>query len=556
MKRPPILRAFRALPGELVVDNFAGGGGASTGIDAALGRPVDIAINHDPEAIAMHKANHPETRHYCEDVWTVDPREACGDRPVGLAWFSPDCTHFSRAKGTAPRKKEIRGLAWVVIRWARAVRPRIIVLENVEEFSTWGPLLEDGRPDPARSGETYREWLGELTGLGYTVEVQSLVAADYGTPTTRRRLFLVARCDGAPAAWPAPTHGKGRAAAWRPAAEIIDWSIPCPSIFDRRRPLAEATLKRIAAGIRRYVVDAADPFIIPVTHQGDARVHGIDEPLRTVTAANRGELALVAPYIAQVSHGDWGYTDGARVRSLEQPLGTVTASRDHALVAPFIVRHGHYSTITGAGLREGCGAGTFRGQPATAPLATVCATNDKHLVVPVITKHYGRQVGHDVRKTLGTVTGRDHHALTAAFLTKFYGTSTGAPLQLPLPTVTSSGGKGGGHLAEVRAFLIKYYGAESGQQTSLFDPLHTVTSKARFGLVTVHGEVYAIADIGMRMLQPHELFAAQGFPDDYEIAPEHNGKPLTKTAQIALAGNSVCPQVAEAVVAANVGAAA
>lgn len=516
--RAPAIRVTRLLPGELVVDSFAGGGGASTGIEAALGRPVDIAINHDAEAIAMHRANHPETKHYQENIWEVDPREACGSRPVGLAWFSPDCTHFSRAKGTAPRRKEIRGLAWVVIRWARAVAPRIIVLENVEEFSTWGPLLEDGRPDPSRAGETYREWLGELASLGYSVEVTSLVAADYGTPTTRRRLFLVARRDGRAAAWPEATHGRGRAHSWRPAAEIIDWSIPCPSIFDRRRPLAEATLRRIAAGIRRYVVDAADPFIIPVTHQGDARVHGIDEPLRTVTAANRGELALVAP---------------------------------------FIVRHGHYSTRTGAGLREGCGAGTFRGQPVEAPLATVCATNDKHLVTALITKHYARQVGQDARRPLGTVTARDHHALTAAFLTKFYGTSTGAPLQLPLPTVTSGGQRGGGHLAEVRAFLIKYYGAGGRAQTlPLFDPLHTVTTKARFGLVTIQGETYQIADIGMRMLQPHELFAAQGFPDDYEIAPEHNGKPLTKTAQIALAGNSVCPQVAEAVVAANVGAAA
>ena len=549
-KRPPILRAWRALPGELVVDNFAGGGGASTGIDAAIGRPVDIAINHSPEAIAMHRANHPETKHFCENILEVDPREACGSRPVGLAWFSPDCTHFSRAKGTAPRSKEIRGLAWVVIRWARAVRPRIIVLENVEEFQTWGPLADDGRPDPARAGETYRQWLGELGALGYSIEVRSLVAADYGTPTTRRRLFLIARRDGAGAAWPEPTHGEGRGERWRPAAEIIDWSIPCPSIFDRRRPLAEATLRRIAAGIRRYVVEAADPFIIPVTHQGDARVHGIDQPVRTITAANRGELALVTPFVAQVSHGDWGYRDGARSRSLDEPLQTVTASRDHALVAPFIVRHGHYSTITGAGLREGCGAGTFRGQPVEAPLATVCATNDKHLVVPLITKHYGGVVGHGVRRPLGAVTARDHHALTAAFLTKYYGTSTGSDLRAPLPTVTAGGGKGGGHLAAVRAFLVKYYG--EGRAQSLADPLHTVTSKARFGLVTIHGVDYEIADIGMRMLQPHELFAAQGFPPDYEIAPEHNGRPLTKTAQIALAGNSVCPQVAEAVVAANV----
>jgi DNA (cytosine-5)-methyltransferase 1 len=480
--RPPLLRAFQGiLPGELVVDNFAGGGGASTGIEEAIGRPVDMAVNHDPVAIAMHKANHPETRHFCESIWEVDPREAAGGRPVGLAWFSPDCTHFSKAKGTVPLKKEIRGLAWVVIRWAKTVRPRVIVLENVEEFQTWGPLSEGNRPDPARAGETFREWLAQLTGLGYRVEFRTLVAADYGTPTTRKRLFLVARCDSGALVWPDATHGAGRRQSWRPASEVIDWSLPCPSIFDRKRPLAEATLRRIAMGIRRYVIETAQPFI---------------------------------------------------------------------------VRHGHYSTLTGAGLREGCGAGTFRGQSVDRPLATVCATNDKHLVVPLVTKHYGgpnghQVVGHPVTATLGTVTARDHHALTAAFLTKFYGTSVGAPAAAPLPTVTGQGN----HLGEVRAFLMKYYGADGrAQQQSLFDPLHTVTSKARFGLVMVHGEPYEIVDIGMRMLQPHELFAAQGFPEWYDIRPEHNGKPLTKEDQTALAGNSVCPQVAERIVSAQVAA--
>lgn len=515
MTRQPVLRAFRALPGELVVDSFAGGGGASTGIEAAIGRPVDIAINHSPEAIAMHKVNHPETKHFCQDIFEVDPREACGGRPVGLAWFSPTCTHFSKAKGSVPLSNKIRSLAWVVVQWAKAVKPRVIILENVEEFQTWGPLGDDGRPDPNRMGETFREWLGALSALGYALEFKCLVAADYGTPTSRRRLFLVARRDGWPVVWPNATHGAGRGESWRPAAEIIDWSLPCPSIFDRKRPLAEATQRRIARGIERYVVGAAKPFIIPLTHgyrgdgSSDSRVHGIDQPMRTITGANRGE---------------------------------------YALAQPFIVRHGHYSHKTGAGLRLGCGAGIFRGQRLEDPLATVCGTNDKHLVVPVVTKHYGRQIGHDVRKTLGTVTARDHHALTAAFLTKFYGTSTGSDVRAPVPTVTASG-KGGGHIAEVRAFLLKYYGAEGRPSAqSLKDPLHTVTTKARFGLVTIAGEDYQIVDIGMRMLQPHELFAAQGFPDDYEIAPEYQGKPLTKTAQIKLAGNSVCPQVAKALV--------
>jgi DNA (cytosine-5)-methyltransferase 1 len=475
--RPPLLRAFA--PGELVVDNFAGGGGASAGIEAALGRPVDIAINHDPEAIAMHKANHPETRHYCENIWEVDPVEACAGRPVGLAWFSPDCTHFSRAKGTAPKKQEIRGLAWVVVRWAQTVRPKVIVLENVEEFQTWGPL-RDGQPDPGAAGETFRAWLAELVGLGYSIEFRSMVAADYGAPTTRKRFYLVAKADGGGIAWPEPSHGRGRPAPWRPAAEIIDWTLPCPSIFDRARPLAEATQRRIAEGIRRFVLGAERPFIIPLTHQGDARVHDIAEPLRTVTGAHRGELAFVSPSLIQRS---WGERQGQRPRCLDigKPLGTIVAGGvKHALVAAFI------------------------------------------------TKHYGGVFGHGVQMSLGTVTARDHHSLTTTLLTR----------------------EGSDRSEQVRAFLIKYYGAQ-GQAQQISLPLHTVTAKARFGLVTVQGEEYEISDIGMRMLAPHELFAAQGFPADYQIAPEVDGRPMTKTAQIRCAGNSVCPPVAAAIVAAN-----
>lgn len=518
MSRPPIMRAsFDAFPDELVVDNFAGGGGASDGIREAIGRHVDIAINHSPEAIAMHKANHPETKHFCENIWQVDPVEACAGRAVGLAWFSPDCTHHSRAKGTKPLSKKLRALAWVVVRWAKTVRPRIIVVENVEEFQTWGPLDRHNRPIKRRAGETFRKWLGKLRQLGYELDYRPLIAADYGTPTTRKRLFLIARCDEQPIVWPDATHGDGRTLPWRPAAEVIDWSLACPSIFGRKKPLAEATLMRIAKGIQRFVLETSQPFIIPLTHQRDSRVHSIREPVRTITGAHRGELALIDP---------------------------------------FVVRHGHYSHRTGAGLREGCGAGTFRGQSLMRPLGTICATNDKHLVCPVVTKHYGGVIGHDVERTLGTITARDHHALTTAFLAKLYGTSHSAGVDAPMPTITAGGGKGGGHLAEVRAFLVKYYGAEGrAQQQALFEPLHTVTTKARFGLVTIQGEQYQIVDIGMRMLQPHELFAAQGFRPDYEIRPLYNGKPLTKTKQIELVGNSVCRQVAAAIVSANAGTA-
>ncbi|MEP6651799.1 MAG: DNA cytosine methyltransferase [Myxococcales bacterium] len=357
--RSPTFRGAFAMPGELVVDNFAGGGGASTGIEAAINRPVDIAINHSPEAIAMHKANHPGTKHYCENIWEVDPVEACAGRPVGLAWFSPDCTHFSRAKGTQPVKKEIRGLAWVVVRWAETVRPRVILLENVEEFQTWGPVV-DGRPDPARMGETFREWTAKLTSLGYTLEFRTLVAADYGTPTTRKRLFLIARRDASGISWPAPTHGAGRAAPWRAAAEIIDWSLPCLSIFERTRPLADATLKRIATGIRRYILEAANPFVVPLTHQGDARANTVAEPLRTVTADHRGELALVEPFIFGVG----GRMGQSPPRSVDRPYQTITAKGDAALAFPFLVRHGHYSHLTGAG-------DTMRGQRLGAPLGGV-----------------------------------------------------------------------------------------------------------------------------------------------------------------------------------------
>lgn len=503
MSRPPIIRA--SFEGELVVDNFAGGGGASTGMEAALGRGADIAINHSPQAIAMHRANHPNTKHFCENILEVDPKEACGGRPVGLAWFSPDCTHFSRAKGGRPVKKEIRGLAWVVVRWAREVRPRVIILENVEEFQTWGPLNADNRPDPKRAGETFQQWCGQLTDLGYTVDFKSLIAADFGTPTTRKRLFMIARRDGQAVAWPGASHGAGAPNDWVPASEIVDWSLPCPSIFERKKPLADKTLKRIAAGIQRYVIDAADPFIIPVTHQGGYnRGHDIQLPLPTVTGAHRGEFALVSPTLIQTGYGERP-GQAPRVPGLHKPLGTVVAGGSkHALVGAFLSRY------------------------------------------------FGQSIGQSVNRPAPTVTpgGQGKTALTCACLTKFYGTSrVGASVENPLPTITA--GAGGGHMGAVQAFLVKYYSSGSHNHQSAQLPLHTVTTKARFGIVIVHGEPYVITDIGMRMLQPHELFAAQGFPRDYIIRPRFQGKPMTKTAQIMLAGNAVPPQPVEALVREN-----
>ncbi|ENO80946.1 C-5 cytosine-specific DNA methylase [Thauera sp. 27] len=407
------------LPNEQIVDNFAGGGGTSSGLEAAFGRPVDVAINHDPAALAMHRANHPNTRHLCESVWNVDPREIKG--PVGLVWLSPDCKHFSKAKGGTPVEKRIRGLAWVALRWASIKQPRVIALENVEEFVTWGPVVrhEDGghRPCPRRKGREFNAFVNALRRQGYAVEWRELRACDYGAPTIRKRFFLIARRDKLPIRWPEPTHGdpssrdvlSGRLLPWRTAAECIDWSLPCPSIFlskeegralGVRRPLADATLRRVAKGVMRYVVDAAEPFIVKPNH--------------------------TAP----------GYD-------------------------------------------------CFRGQGLFEPLQTVSAQ--------------------------------------------------------------------GLHFGEVRAFLVKYYGSD--QDPRLLDPLHTVTTRDRFALVTVAGEQYAIADIGLRMLSPRELFRAQGFGDDYIIdrGIDEDGREirLTKTEQVRMCGNSVCPPVARALVEAN-----
>jgi DNA (cytosine-5)-methyltransferase 1 len=542
-RRPPTLRAFHGSGGEeLIVDNFAGGGGASLGIEWALGRSPDIAVNHDPEAVAMHAANHPSTRHLCGDVWDVNPRQVCGGRPVGLAWFSPDCTHHSKAKGGKPRDKgkaeKSRGLAWVVVRWARDVKPRVILLENVEEFAQWGPLDDEGRPDKTRRGLTFRRWVGELKAAGYAVESRELRAHDYGAPTIRKRLFVIARSDGLPIVWPEPTHGPGRAYPHRVAAECIQWELACRSIFGRDRPLADKTMARIARGVFRYVIGAAQPFIVPLTHGrvNDSAPHGVGAPLRTITGAHRGELALVAPMLTKFQQNSVG-------QPLDRPVDTVLAGAARfGLIAPTLVQ-------TGYGERPGQAP---RALDLYRPLGTVVPGGKHALVAAYLAKHYGghEATGSDASAPLHTITTQDHHALVAGYLTKFYGTSTGSQLSVPMPTVTAGGDRGGGHMAEVRAFLTKYNRTGCGQDMGL--PFATLTTKDRFGLVYVEGEPYAIADIGQRMLAPRELFRAQGFPDDYEIAPAVDGEPLTKTAQIRMCGNSVAPPVAAALVRANV----
>lgn len=543
--------------GELIIDNFAGGGGASTGIELALGRRVDVAINHDPEAVAMHRANHPETRHYCESVWEVDPREVTQGRPVGLVWLSPDCKHFSKAKGGKPVEKKIRGLAWVALRWAATVRPRVIMLENVEEFVTWGPLVEgaDGkmRPCPKRKGREFGAFTNALRRHGYAVEWRELRACDYGAPTIRKRLFLIARRDGQPIVWPSPTHGDPKSAAvkakklkpWRTAAECIDWSIPCPSIFERAKPLADATCRRIAKGIMRYVVNAAEPFIVRVDQASAAKrngVAGLQDPLRTICTT--GGMAVVAPHVTKFRANSVGSRADA-------PLHTITAGGECARPAGAAHAMGIVSATlvqTGYGEREGQSP---RAPGLDKPLGTVVAGGTKHaLVAAFMAKHYGGVVGHGLHgEPLHTVTSTDHNSLVTSTLVKMRGDNVGQADTEPLQTVSAQGT----HFAEVRAFLVKYYGTD--QDPRLEAPLHTVTTKDRYGLVTVAGEQYAIADIGLRMLAPKELFRAQGFPAGYifEHGIDEHGQriSLTKSAQVRMCGNSVCPPLAQALVAAN-----
>jgi DNA (cytosine-5)-methyltransferase 1 len=659
---------------ELIIDNFAGGGGTSTGLEAAFGRPVDIAINHDPEALAMHAINHPHTKHLCESVWDIDPIKVTRNQPVGLVWLSPDCKHFSKAKGGKPVEKKIRGLAWVTLRWAAKCKPRVIMLENVEEFKTWGPLLCDAdgnwKPDPAKKGKTFDSFVRQLQAHGYTVDHRELRASDHATPTIRKRFFLVARRDGLPILWPKATHGApaspgvlaGKLLPHRTAAECIDWSIPCPSIFERKKPLADATLRRIAKGIMRYVVDADTPFIVgqggpiyagksvsvhqplgtipteshrsivvpsivPVTHQGGDRSESVHEPFRTITGAHRGEKALASATLVQVGYGERA-GQAPRALDIEKPLGTVVAgSSKAALVTAFLNEHanatgqrvmpvdeplrticaqvkgGHFSMVSAALVGVGGRAGDSRPRGVDEPTATITAKYDTAVVSAVlVNNNFGATPEASVEDPMRTVTTQHNKfQLATAFLAQHnkerQGVKAGRPIDVPISTITSSGSQQsvitshlvklrgtstaaatdeplgtisaqGQHHAEVRAFLVKYYGSD--QDPRLEEPMHTVTSKDRFGLVTIQGQDYEIVDIGLRMLAPPELYRAQGFPADYIISEIPDPKllfvdgqqttewpltlpriPLTKSAQVRMCGNSVCPPLSEALIRAN-----
>lgn len=553
--------------GELIVDNFAGGGGASTGIEMATGISVDIAINHDPEAIRMHRANHPSTRHYCESVWNIDPAKACKGRPVALAWFSPDCKHFSKAKGGKPKDKNIRGLAWVALRWAGTVRPRVIMLENVEEFKTWGPLNRSHRPIKAKQGVTFRKFVSQLENLGYEVDYRELVAADYGAPTMRKRFFLIARCDGEPIVWPAPTHGAAdseevKAEILQPyvgAYTQIDFSRPCPSIFDTSeeikekygiravRPLAEKTMQRIARGLQKFVIDNPEPFVVPIGHGEHCepymvqigqtgftadRSKDVREPLTTIVSKN--EHCLIEPKLSPCIMCNNENNVGA---SVESPLPTITTGNRNFVVAPTLIQY-HSETAS----RE------VRGQKLEEPIMTVDGSNRYGLVTAFIHKYFDggyKGAGDAVENPLPTVTAWDHNSICTANLIQMNNHCDGRDITEPIPTITA----GDGHFGEVRAFLIKYYGQGVGQEIGA--PLDTVTARDRFGLVTIAGVDYQIIDIGLRMLEPRELYGCQGFPDDYIIDRDYTGKEYPRSEQVKRCGNAVCPPIPAALIKAN-----
>ena len=540
------------IDGELIVDNFAGGGGASTGIELATGYSVDIAINHDPEAIKMHKANHPYTRHYCENVWAVDPVKACKGHPVALAWFSPDCKHFSKAKGGKPKDKNIRGLAWVACRWAGLVRPRVIMLENVEEFKTWGPLNRSHRPIKAKQGVTFKKFVSQLQDLGYQVEFRELVAADYGAPTLRKRFFMIARCDGKPIVWPEPTHGpadseevkNGLRKPYVGAYTQIDFSRPCPSIFETSeeikekygiravRPLAPKTMERIARGLKKFVLNNPEPFIIQCNHGGERRPNDIREPMPTITGKHG--YGIVEPYVVQI--GQTGFSED-RSKDVREPLTTIVSKNEHCLISPTLIQY-HSETAQGE----------VRGQTIKDPIMTVDGSNRYGLVTSFLHKYYDggyTGAGEDMKNPLPTVTAWDHNSVVTANLIQMNNHCDGRDMRDPIPTITA----GDGHFGEVRAFLIKYYGQGTGQDIKA--PLDTVTAQDRFGLVTINGVDYQIVDIGLRMLEPRELYGCQGFPDDYIIDHDYTGKTYPRSEQVRRCGNAVCPPIPAALVHAN-----
>jgi len=661
---------FSTQDDEIVVDFFCGGGGAGTGLEMGLGRAVNVAKNHSPQAISMHTVNHPGAVHYTTDVFDGDPDTECGGKAVGWFHMSPDCTHHSQAAGGQPRKREIRNLSWIGLKWAGKKKPRVISLENVKQILQWGPLIAKrckatGRvvtldlvphptkpksmvnriadqgevvpvdnqfliPDPSRRGQTWAVFVAELERLGYAVEWRVIKACDFGAPTSRERLFMIARCDGQPIVWPEPTHAKNPAKGqkkWRTAAECIDWTVPSKSIFGRPKPLADATLRRIAKGMKKFVIDAADPFIVPIanwsgesvqsaneplrtvtswprggsfamaspiiapaTHQGSDRINDPHAPLPTVTCANRGELTLISPVLV----GAGGPEYSGKPASADQPAGTLMTQNHRAIAAahlvkfrfddagkaldeplPTITSGGNYQRPAGAAHAMGIstvfmaqmngGFNTTAAKSIEDPMTTVTNTGSQQQLVTANLVHLrGNCDARDAADPLHTISaGGTHHGLVTAFMERQFGASVGQAVGEPAPTITAGGG-GKSSLVElqlspeieagalrVAAFLISYYGTENVSAAD--EPAPTITTKDRLGLVTVtiKGTPYVIVDICLRMLQPAELYKAQGFPADYIISHGADGKPFTKTQQVHMCGNSVSPPPMAALARAN-----
>lgn len=572
---------------ELIIDSFAGGGGASTGIEMALGREISVAINHDPDAILMHRTNHPNTEHYQASVWDVDPVEVCKGRKVGLMWASPDCKHFSKAKGSALVDRNIRGLAWIVLRWAGTVRPNIIMLENVEEFQTWGPVRK-GKPVKKKAGQTFRKWKGQLTDLGYRVEHRELVAADYGAPTTRKRFVLIARCDGQPIVWPEPTHAPRDSAAvksgqmkpWRSAAEIIDWSLPSYSIFDSKqeikekfgvnavRPLADNTMRRVIRGVDKFTIKSGKPFIVECNHGGEGHTRSATEPVNTVTGKYTG--GVCGPVLAPITVTNTSNSVGSQAN---EPLHTVTTAGNQMLVTPNLmcigqtgggdrIRHILEPAPTTVSKQEACVVGAsliqyhteqseyVRGAEVAAPIQTVDASNRYGLTCANLVEYYGNGNPLDVKEPMHTVTAHDREAVAAAHIVKYKGQELGQYPTDTLNTLTS-------HMeyAECRTLLMKDYSGSLGHWPKIRTLLNRYCGynlgPDEVLLLMLNGTPYYIVDITLRMLTPRELYNAMGFPPDYIIDHDYLGNPYHKTKQVARCGNAVCPPLAQAVVRAN-----
>ena len=517
---------------KMIIDCFAGGGGASVGIEMALGRSVDIAINHDPQAILMHKTNHPNTVHLTEDIFQVDLQKYVNGRKVALMWASPDCTSHSKAKGGKPRNSGLRILPWAVYKHAKAILPEVIIMENVEEIQQWGPLDKDGYPIKERKGEEYQRFVDKMKGLGYEFDSRELIAADYGAPTIRKRWYAIFRRDSKPIIWPEPTHNKDGSNGlkkWVPVHTILDFTDLGNSIFGRKKPLADNTMKRIARGLQKFVFGNPEPFIVQVNHGGDNfRGQSIHEPMPTIT--QKHGFGKITPVIAPIIDKAYGGNYSGAGSKMDEPLHTITTVDHNRLVAPLIIQY-HSETRNGE----------VRGQKVQEPIKTIDTSNRYGVVVTFLTKFYKSGTGQGMFEPIHTITTSPGHFGQVSVLTvKFE--------DLIKAGVTEEVAQ---KCTWVSEFIIEYYGCGTGQKIS--EPLHTIVTKDRFALITVLGNEYVILDIFLRMLTAEELKLGQGFPKDYIIDRDYKWNVYPVSERVKRIGNSVVPIMAQVLVEANCG---